>query len=117
MSHTKTLLIFLLGTFAVTDGIKCIYGADNGWKGWHPKIFQENAYNRFCLNITMPIDVGNSTLFLSDVFNRCTRDGCFTDKNRTACCCSYDLCNSTPGYIRLLFIPFASIVTYQLLAV
>ncbi|KAK5981028.1 hypothetical protein GCK32_001597 [Trichostrongylus colubriformis] len=112
MPQITMLLFFLLGALAVADGIKCIYGADNGWKGWHPKIFQGNEAIKYCLNITMPVDVGNSTLFLSDVFDRCKEDGCVTDnKGRTACCCSYDLCNSSHSFIPLLLVPLLSVFT------
>ncbi|KHJ75544.1 hypothetical protein OESDEN_24840 [Oesophagostomum dentatum] len=47
----------------------------------------------------MPIDVGNSTLYLCDVYDMCKGEGCIKDSlGRETCCCSMDLCNNAYGY-------------------
>ncbi|EYB99365.1 hypothetical protein Y032_0123g1162 [Ancylostoma ceylanicum] len=62
-------LLLLLATIHAANGVVCLYGSNNGWN-WRPTTFQ-GCDNKFCLNITMPVDVGESTLYLCDVYNMC----------------------------------------------
>ncbi|WKY03210.1 hypothetical protein Q1695_004729 [Nippostrongylus brasiliensis] len=100
------IILIFANVFIVSNGIKCIYGSNNGYEGWFPKAFQGDSSNKFCLNITMPIDVGSSTLYLCDAYGFCKVDGCRSDDHgRKLCCCSVDLCNSATYHgILLLFI-------------
>ncbi|XGW27583.1 hypothetical protein V3C99_007856 [Haemonchus contortus] len=105
MSYSATVLFFLLGMFVVVDSIKCIYGSDNGKKGHLPKVQHNNTESKFCMNFTVPVNVGTSTMYLSDIFDGCQKDGCMKDKKgREICCCSRDLCNSSYSSLPVLLV-------------